>query len=246
MASKVCTLSAAWPAPARVHAITTLRQGGVSAGPYSSLNLADHVGDCFDCVCRNREVLRQGLKLPREPTWLNQIHGVEVVNAAEVTSGVCADGSYTSEPGVVCAILTADCLPLFMCDRSGDRVSLVHVGWRGLAGGIVERAVSVFVSSATPLAWMGPAIGPRAYEVGRDVYNEFAADDPEHRAAFTPSIRKDYWLADLYALTRLRLQRSGVTQICGGEVCTYTEEEHFFSYRRDRRCGRMASLIWIE
>lgn len=243
----VSAVSARWSAPAHVRALTTLRQGGFSTGPYLSLNIGDHVGDELSAVRRNRNLLRDTFGLPSEPVWLRQIHGTEIVDAAQVAPGVAADGSYTDKPGVVCTVLTADCLPLFLCDRCGDQVALVHVGWRGLVTGIVERGVAVFESQPSELlAWMGPAIGSRAYEVGPDVYRSFSASDHGYPGAFKVSTREDHWFADLCALTRVRLEQSGLREIYGLDTCTYSEEGSFFSHRRDHPCGRMASLIWLE
>jgi YfiH family protein len=237
--------SADWPAPANVKALTTTRNGGFSVGVYASFNLADHVADDPEAVQKNRLLLRETLKLPAEPVWLNQVHGVRVIDAATAPDRT-ADGSYTDQAGIVCAVLSADCLPVFLCDRGGAQVALVHAGWRGLAAGVIEQGVAAFRTSASELlVWLGPAIGPLAFEVGDEVRQRFIAHDPQSIAAFTANNR-NRWHADIYALARLRLRNLGVDKIYGGNFCTAREQEKFFSYRRSRLCGRMASLIWCE
>lgn len=234
-----------WPAPSQVQAAVTTRAGGFSRGPYNALNLADHVGDDAHAVRRNRALLRQTLDLPAEPLWLRQVHGIEVVDAAQAPAGATADASFTDRPSVVCAVLTADCLPVFLCDAQGTRVALIHAGWRGLAAGVVENGVGALKRPpAQLLAWLGPAIGARAFEVGPEVRAQFVDQDAQAAAAFVPG-RNDRWYADLYALARRRLQRLGVEQVYGGRLCTVRERDRFFSYRRDGVCGRMASLVWI-
>lgn len=246
MSYSIELLWASWPAPPQVKAFTTTRGGGVSAGPFASLNLASHVGDDPAVVEGNRTLLRAGAQLPAGPVWLDQVHGIEVIDAAGATPGVPADGSYARAPGVVCAVLTADCLPVFLCDRDGTRVAVLHAGWRGLVAGIIERGVvALALPPARLLAWLGPAIGPRAFEVGPEVRAAFMAQDGAAQAAFVPGADGHYW-ADLYLLARQRLARQGVEAVFGGEHCTYEDRGRFFSYRRDGRCGRMASLIWIE
>ena len=236
-----------WPAPANVHALTTTRVGGFSQGPYTSFNLGDHVGDDPDTVARNRALLREALKLPLEPLWLKQVHGTNVVDAASAHThiGVTADGAWTHRPGVVCAVLTADCLPVFLCDRQGTKVALLHAGWRGLAAGVIEAGVRALATpSAELLAWLGPAIGPDSYEVGDDVRRAFLDDDPGAAEGFRPA-GAGRWHADLYALACRRLQAQGVNAIHGGNFCTLRERERFYSFRRDGVTGRMASLIWL-
>jgi len=234
-----------WPAPARVQAAVTTRAGGVSQGPWASLNLADHVQDDAAAVAENRLRLGVGLSLPAEPLWLTQVHG-SIIAGADNAPGCEADGSYSDRPGVVCAVLTADCLPVLLCDRAGREVAAVHAGWRGLAGGVVEAALDRFAAPPDEiLAWLGPAIGPAAFEVGEEVRATFLADNPAAAAAFRPT-RPDHWLADLYALATLRLARRGVSAVYGGGLCTYTDAERFYSFRREPVTGRMASLIWID
>jgi YfiH family protein len=235
-----------WPAPARVRALTTTRAGGHSRAPFDSFNLSLRSGDEIENVKRNRLLLRERAELPAEPVWLRQVHGSRVVAASNAEPYTEADGSHTDRPGVVCAVLTADCCPVFLCDRQGSRVAMLHGGWRGLAKGLIEEGVKQMQVPASELmAWLGPAIGPTAFEVGRDVYDAFVGDDPACATAFT-SIPNRKWLADIYALARRRLSAAGVTQIGGGMHCTVSERERFFSYRRDRVCGHMASLIWLE
>ena len=234
-----------WPAPPRVRAGFTTRLGGVSAPPYHALNLGDHVGDDPAAVDENRRRLTEALALPAVPRWLNQVHGCRVVSAGEVTAGCEADASFTRVPGVVCAVLTADCLPLLLCDREGEGVAAVHAGWRGLADGVVEAAVRrLGLPPERLLAWLGPAIGPERFEVGDEVYRRFVQAHPEARAAFRPAAGR--WLADIYTLARLRLRHCGVEAVFGGDRCTFTEHELFFSYRRDGVTGRMAAVIWLE
>lgn len=235
-----------WPAPPNVHAFFTLRSGGASAGPFASFNLAQHVGDAPAAVAANRARLRDALSLAREPVWLSQVHGTRVIdaNAAEGGSALEADGSYSEQAAVVCAVLTADCLPILLCDRAGTRVAALHAGWRGLAAGVVAAGVAAMgPRGAALLAWLGPAIGPQHFEVGPEVRQAFLARNPNAAAAFAPG-RGDRWFADLYALARGELSACGVNQVFGGGLCTVSDPARFFSYRRDGQCGRMASLIW--
>lgn len=242
---KIKTLSALWPAPNNVHALTTTRVGGMSAAPYDTFNLGDHVGDESECVRRNRALLRDELKLPVEPLWLKQVHGVDVVDGAVTKAGAIADGAYTDKPGAVLAIMTADCMPIFLCDRDGTEVGLVHAGWRGLAAGVVEAGLRAMGAPRQHLlAHLGPGIGAQSYEVGDIVRDEFVRHDPEAARAFA-AVGDGKWLADMYELARMRLRAFGVMQVSGGEHCTLRERERFFSYRRDGVTGRMVSLIWL-
>jgi YfiH family protein len=235
-----------WPAPARARAVSTTRPGGVSRPPYDVLNLADHVGDDPGAVAANREFLAKALGLPATPAWLQQVHGTRVVDASEVTAPVAADAAFAREPNVVCAVLTADCLPVLLCDRGGRAVAAAHAGWRGLAAGVIERTVDALpVPGGELLAWLGPAIGAAAYVVGGEVRESFLAHDPAAAAAFRPAAGGG-WHADLYQLARQRLQRHGVTDVYGGEFCTFQEPARFYSFRRDGVTGRMASLIWLQ
>ncbi len=235
-----------WPAPAHVHAVSTTRGGGISQMPYDSLNLGDHVGDDSRAVVENRARLRNFLSLPAEPCWLQQVHGNCAVNAALQARPCQADAAYTDRSGVVCAVLTADCLPLLLCDRAGTCVAAIHAGWRGLANGVIERALESFSAPGSELmAWLGPAIGPQAFEVGDEVRAEFVAHDAAAANAFQPA-RAGHWYADLYALARQRLAGRAVSAVYGGDHCTYTDAARFYSYRRDGSTGRMASLIWLD
>jgi hypothetical protein len=236
--------------PARVHAATTTRARGHSGGPFATFNLSDYVGDATATVARNRAALRAQLALPSEPHWLRQVHGTRVlrleVPPAQGAPPPEADAAVTATPGVVCVVQTADCLPLLLCDRDGACVAAVHAGWRGLVAGVIEAAVAEMkIPGASLLAWLGPAIGPDAFEVGADVRDAFTRDDAAAANAFRPR-GEGKWTADLYQLARLRLQRLGIEQISGGTWCTYSDAQHFYSYRRDGVTGRMATLIWLE
>ncbi len=232
-----------WPAPARVRALVTTRAGGVSRGPYASMNPADHVGDDPAAVAENRARLRKWL--PAEPLWLNQVHGTAVYRVEQGGSRE-ADAAVSRTPGAVCAVLTADCLPVLLCDRAGTVVAAAHAGWRGLAAGVIEATVAAMASPAAELlAWLGPAIGPAAFQVGEEVRAAFLAVDPDAAAAFVAD-GPGKWRADLYDLARRRLARVGVMAVYGGGLCTHSDARRFFSYRRDGPTGRMASLVWLD
>lgn len=235
-----------WPAPPNVRALATTRQGGFSKGSYAGLNLGLGSGDEREAVDANRALLMRAAALPGPPCWLHQVHGRRVVPAATATTATTkADGCVAERPGRVCAVLTADCLPVLFCDRAGTRVAAAHAGWRGLAAGVLEATVEALGSPGRSLlAWLGPAIGPSAYEVGTEVRAAFLATDPEAAAAFVPS-PGGRWLADLYLLARQRLNRAGVESVFGGHWCTFSDARRFYSHRRDGRSGRMASLIWL-
>ncbi len=235
-----------WPAPAGVRAYVTTRKGGHSGGAFAGFNLGDHVGDEPQAVARNRALLRETLELPAEPAWLQQVHGCAVARPGIGEAVPCADAAFSDVPGDVCAVLTADCLPLLMCDRAGTRVAAVHAGWRGLAAGVVEAALDAMDRPGEEiLCWLGPAIGPDAFEVGDEVRREFRASDPGSVEAFAPGA-DGRWTADLYRLARRRLAARGVAYVGGGDYCTYRQPDLFYSYRRDGVTGRMASLIWID
>lgn len=234
-----------WPAPPRVQAAVTLRQGGVSPPPYDSMNPADHVGDTPQYVDENRRRLREALELPQEPFWLNQTHGTTVVDV-DTAPDNHADGSVAFGPTRPCVVLTADCLPVLLCDLQGNRVAALHAGWRGLVAGILDAGVARLNCPGDQLmAWLGPAIGPQAFEVGDEVRRAFVEHDARAVEAFLPG-EGDKWLADLYVLARQRLAAAGVMRVYGGGLCTVSDPERFFSYRRDGACGRMASLIWLR
>ncbi len=233
-----------WPAPDNVRALQTLRHGGCSPAPWDSLNLGDHVGDDSQRVMANRARLRASL--PADPCWLQQVHGVDVVDAASAVPGTVADAAYARAPGSVCAVMTADCLPVLFCDRAGTVVAAAHAGWRGLLAGVLEQTLATMGCPAgTILAWLGPAIGPDNFEVGDEVRSAFIARNAEAAGAFRAA-GGGKWLADLYALARLRLSIAGVAGIYGGGGCTFAERDRFFSYRRDGVTGRQASLIWLS
>ncbi|MDO9204294.1 MAG: peptidoglycan editing factor PgeF [Methylotenera sp.] len=235
-----------WPAPANVKALQTTRIGGVSHAPYASFNLGAHVNDDSIAVAKNRQLLSP--YLPSEPVWVNQVHGIDVIDAAKSTCLQSADASFTTKPNVVCVTMTADCLPVLLCDKAGTVVAAVHAGWRGLCDGAIEAAVNKLpVEKSEILAWLGPAIGPNAFEVGDDVREQFIEHDNQAASAFKK--HGDKWLCNMYLIAQQRLSKVGVTQIYGGssneDFCTYTDEARFFSFRRDNVTGRMASLIWL-
>ena len=242
-----------WPAPAGVLALSTTRQGGCSAAPYHSLNLGHHVADGADAVRANRQRLADALPRGVELSWLSQVHGTTVIDAGRGGTHPVADAQWSRRSQVACTILTADCLPVLLCSTSGDVVAAAHAGWRGLLAGVLETTVTAM--NATPdqlLAWLGPAIGPTAFEVGPEVRQAFlaAAHLTEQSATAACFIgnpqRPGHWFADLYALARVRLAAVGVTRVFGGSWCTYSDPEHFFSYRRDGQTGRMASVILLR
>ena len=259
-----------WPAPKNVRSLQTTRNGGVSAAAYHSLNLGSHVGDAGLAVARNRMLLEP--LLPSEPVWLQQVHGTLVVDAAQADCLPQADACVSAHPGAVCVVMTADCLPVLLCDDQGSVVGAAHAGWRGLCDGVLEQTVQQMkVSPASLMAWFGPAIGAQAFEVGEEVRAAFIAKQPQAAAAFTPSpqpsptrgegVRSPLplwekvpgragegqkYLADIYQLARLRLNALGITRIHGGSLCTYTDAARFFSYRREGATGRMGTFIWLE
>lgn len=233
-----------WPVPPAIKAASTLAIGGVSTGAYSSWNLGAHVGDDQASVEQNRLLLRQRLRLPSEPVWLKQVHGCDFVEADTIMPGTVADASFTRTIGTVCSVMTADCLPLLLCTEDGIWIAAVHCGWRSLLAGIIAH-VTVNKGKGNLLAWMGPAIGPHAFEVGPEVRQLFIDKNPEYNQDFIEQ-NNGKWLADIYGLTRTDLQAVGVTQIYGGDRCTFSESDQFFSYRRQGDTGRMATLIWRE
>jgi YfiH family protein len=236
----------AWSVPHGVRCWVSERAGGVSVGPYAELNLAGHVGDAPTHVAANRARLREAAELPSDPVWLDQQHGTNVLDLDGTPVTVPADGAVASRPGLVCAVLTADCLPVLLCDREGRRIGAAHAGWRGLLHGVLPAAVEALgVAPSDVQAWLGPATGPAAYEVGDDVRDAYLARDPAAARHFTANTRRR-WHADLYGLARASLERAGVESIEGGGFCTFNEPKRFFSHRREAPCGRMASLIWID
>lgn len=233
-----------WPAPPAVRAAVTTRGGGFSTGPYASFNLATHVGDDLRAVAANRRRLQEALALPAEPHWLEQVHGRRVAVLPRPVAG-SADAAVAFEPGLVAAVLVADCLPVLLANRAGSRVGIAHAGWRGLVTGVVEATVAALATDPAELiAWLGPAIGPAAFEVGGELRRMFVATQPESEAEFRPG-RGQKYLADLPGLVRRRLAACGVTAVHGGGHCTVSDPQRFYSYRRDGRTGRMAALIWL-
>jgi purine-nucleoside/S-methyl-5'-thioadenosine phosphorylase / adenosine deaminase len=235
-----------WPAPRKVRVVSTQRTGGTSKGPYASLNLAAHVDDDADSVRENRKRLREAAGLPSEPLWLEQVHGCEVVEADGQGGVPRADSAVATRSGRVCAVMTADCLPVVLADRAGTRVAVAHAGWRGLAGGVVAATVAALGGDpADLLAWLGPAIGQGAFEVGPEVRHEFVGRWPDAGVCFEANLR-GHFQADLYGIARIVLARAGVGSVYGGGWCTATEAARFFSFRRDGITGRMATLAWLE
>ena len=235
-----------WPAPANVRAFVTTRHGGVSTGEFASMNLGLHSGDERETVEKNRAIVRD--QLPSAPRWMKQVHGIGVgdldgIGADEVPT---ADAAVTGEAGRVAVVLTADCMPLFLCDVEGKRVGVAHAGWRGMAAGVIEATVRALGSKpGDVLAWLGPTIGPTAFEVGPEVRSAFADVDARAASAFVPHGSGKY-MADLYALALQRLERSGVRSVSGGGFCTFRDADRLFSYRRARASGRMGAFIWME
>lgn len=235
-----------WPAPANVHAVCSTRLGGCSVGPFASLNLGGHVGDEPAKVAQNRQQYQQAAAMPNAPVWLNQVHGVTVATLTHNSqSGITADAAISHQPDIVATVMTADCLPLLLCDTAGTQVAAVHAGWRGLCDGIIEATLRTFTPGAAVLAYLGPAISQAAFEVGTEVRDAFIAHDPSATKAFIAGKAGKYH-ADLYQLARQRLAACGVSQVYGGDYCTYQNSALFFSYRRDGQTGRMASSIWLS
>lgn len=232
-----------WPMPANVRACVTTRAGGVSLEPFDSFNLGDHVGDDPVAVVENRR--RLTAELGCQPAWLSQVHGIDVVEADPSVVST-ADASWSATRGIACTIMTADCLPALFCDRAGTRVGAAHAGWRGLAGGVLEATVDAMgLAPAELLVWLGPSIGPQAFEVGPEVREAFLKDHAEAERAFLPSANAGKYMADIYELARIRLAAKGVTAVYGGDFCTFTDTERFYSYRRNACTGRLASLVWL-
>jgi len=243
-----------WGAPKQIKTMITNRHGGFSQAPFESLNLGSHVGDDPVVVQKNRDALKS--LLPNEPVWLNQIHGTRVVDADEHGGGVPnADALVTTIPGQVLAIMTADCLPVLLASKDGKVIGAAHAGWRGLAAGVIEQTVALMRAKqmnqtqthtqSEILAYLGPAIGPHAFEVGSEVRDIFMAQNPASAACFEQLQEKGKYLADIYGLAALRLSALGIEHIEGGDECTLQNPD-YFSYRRDQKTGRMGSFIWIE
>ena len=235
-----------WPAPKHIKAVSTTRQSGFSTQPYSSFNLATHVGDEPDIVAKNRDYLSNIARLPESPRWLNQVHGTHICESENWQLNMDADAIISHHSNHVCAIMTADCLPLLLCNQQGDKVAAIHAGWRGLAAGIIEKTVAKLNCRPDEiLVWLGPAIGPSQFEVGIDVYEAFSSHSENAYRAFEQTDVSHY-LANIYLLATQRLNKLGISAIFGGKECTASDNQQFFSYRRDGITGRMASLIWIS
>ena len=235
-----------WNAPSHVHAFCTTRAGGVSRPPFDTMNLGLHVGDESAAVIENRRRLMALNALPTVPAWLRQVHGTRIVPAEGIADSVPADGCWTDAPGRSIAVMTADCLPVVLCDAAGSRVAVVHAGWRGLAAGVLEAALEVFAAGQPLHAWLGPAIGADAFEVGAEVRDTFVRRRAGHAAAFRPAAVAGKYLCDLYALARDELTAYRWISVSGGEHCTFTERERFHSHRRDGTAsGRMATVAWL-
>ena len=239
-----------WNAPKNVKAFASTRFDGCSTGAYQGLNLGMHVGDDASLVESNRTWLKQQSNMPTAPVWLNQTHSTDVVTVLEPVANVLdADGAFTTAKGVVCSAMTADCLPVILTDTKGTQVAAVHAGWRGLAGGILENAVAKFSnldSDNQIIAWLGPAIGKDAFEVGNDVLDAFVRFDPQAKLAFKAKSEPGKWLANMSQLATQRLMKVGVTSVTDSNLCTYADSDAFYSYRRDGITGRQATFIWLE
>jgi len=227
-----------WLVPKNIHAATTTR---------ASLNLSHYVDDNLEQVMINRRLLRQQLNLPNEPIWLNQQHSAEVINLNAEKYSKQVDGSYTNKLNTVCAVLTADCLPILLCSADGNEVAAIHAGWRGLLNEIIANGVRHFCCNPHEIfVWLGPAISQQAFEVGNEVQKAFLQLDQQTAAAFRPREAAGHWMADIYQLARLQLRKLGISNIYGGDYCTYSDQKCFYSYRRDGQTGRMVTLIWRE
>lgn len=237
-----------WQAPSNIHAFTTTREGGVSIAPFDSFNLGDHVGDEKSAVKTNRTLLVEKFNLPQAPLFLTQTHSTRVIQLPYSGDNLEADAVYSNQPNQVCAVMTADCLPVLFTNKQGSEVAAAHAGWRGLCDGVLEETVKCFQSAPQDIiAWLGPAIGPTAFQVGREVIEQFMAFDPIAETAFIADPNEEgKYLGNLYEIAKQRLNKLGITEISGGEYCTFREKETFFSYRRDGVTGRMASVVWFE
>ena len=239
-------IPADWPAPKHIYAGTTTRIGGCSLGTYSSMNLASHVDDNPGHVSQNRILLGERLSLPDEPLWLQQIHGNKVINLATENINQPADGAYTNKQNQICVVLTADCLPLLLCNTAGTEIAAIHTGWRGFSGNIISNTLNAFATRPQELmAWIGPNISANHYEVGEEVRTACLKIINDPGGAFKQG-RPGHWFADMQMLVRQQLLCAGIQDTYGGEYCTYTDYQHFYSYRRDGITGRVASLIWMN
>jgi YfiH family protein len=230
-----------WTAPENVQAVMTTRLGGVSKSPFDSFNLATHVEDSLEQILENRRILKTTLNLPAEPCWLEQIHSNTVVEAKTDLILSKADASFTRQKNTVCVVMTADCLPVLLCSKDGEKIAAIHAGWRGLENSIISKTVDA-LKTTDLIVWLGAAIGANCFEVGNDVRNAFLKKSADYSTAFKKN--GSQWLADIYQLARIELAHLGITNVFGGEFCTVTDSERFYSYRRDKQTGRMATLIW--
>ncbi len=230
-----------WNAPANVHAMMTTRLGGFSQSPFDSFNLATHVEDDLETVLENRHLLKTALNLPNEPFWLEQIHSNTVVEASGDLILPKADASFSTQKNVVCVVMTADCLPVLLCSKDGEKIATIHAGWRGLENGIISKTVEA-LKTTDLIVWLGAAIGANCFEVGDDVRNAFLKKSANYAIAFKQN--GSQWLADIYQLARIELAHLGISNVFGGEFCTVSDSQRFYSYRREKQTGRMATLIW--
>lgn len=248
MEQKIPVILPTWNVPPQIKGFTTMRQGGVSQAPFDSLNLGSHVQDDPQAVALNRQRLVEQHHLPHAPIYLNQTHSTKVIRLPYSGQDLEADAVYTNQPNQVCLVMTADCLPVLFCSQDGTEVAAAHAGWRGLCDGVLEQTVKQF--SCPPneiMVWLGPAISQQAFQVGQEVIDQFCAFDPQAEQAFVPDpTTRGKFLGNLYQIAQQRLNKVGITQISGGDYCTYTDEQRFFSYRREGKTGRMATLVWIE
>ncbi|MEG9530184.1 peptidoglycan editing factor PgeF [Mannheimia indoligenes] len=237
-----------WNIPKHIHAFTTVRTGGVSKPPFDSFNLGDHVNDSPEDVAQNRALLVEKFHLPQSPLFLTQTHSTRVLELPYSGKDIEADAVYTNQPNQVCLVMTADCLPILFVSKDGKEIAAAHAGWRGLCDGVLEATVEKFQCPSNEIsAWLGPAIGAKAFQVGKEVIEQFCAFDLRAEEAFIQdNSTSGKFLGNLYQIATQRLNKLGITEISGGEYCTYTQEDLFFSYRRDKQTGRMATLIWKE
>ena len=234
-----------WPAPKNIIAISTTRNGGYSLSPYEQLNLGLHVGDDVDLVLKNRQLITDSAQLPEAPRWLEQTHSTDVLTSQNWQTDSVADAMVSQYSHHVCTIMTADCLPILLCDQQGTMVAAIHAGWRGLQAGIIEKTIAHFSCPPSEImAWFGPAIGPSQFEVGEDVYQQFVGCDPQASSAFQ-STDEQHYLANIYHLAKQRLNSNGISAIYGGQFCAVSASQQFFSYRREGVTGRMATMIWL-
>jgi len=240
-------IKADWPAAKHINAITTTRLGGFSEGRYKGLNLAVRCGDELNIVNKNRRLISDEFSWKSPPTWLNQKHSANIVRAENYNDSEIYDASFTEQTNRICVVLTADCLPILICDQKGTTIAAIHAGWRGLAAGIIENSITnLSLAPENILVWLGPAISKKTFEIGAEVRDVFVKKDHDLASAFSPSTNSEKWMADIYLIAKITLNGLGITEIFGGNYCTYSDEESFYSYRRDGETGRMGSFIWMD